>query len=96
MSEEITDADLERIEFFAKSATPGPWLVVYRVDDGGREDIMAENGCTRVARCMGTPEMGCGEDARYLASVSPDKTLALIERLRRAEAALRRPTEVDA
>lgn len=77
--------DLASLRRLAQAATPGPW----RVGDGS---FASEN---LIADVRGVSVWGpyhatsCGEEAAYIASVSPDVLLALLAEVERLRAALK-------
>lgn len=75
----MTPADLDALERLARAATPGPW-----VSDGC--DIKSPNEALWIYDEGGHSE----GDARYIAAMNPETTLALIARVRELEGALRR------
>lgn len=87
----MTDIDVSKLREVAEAATPGPWGishdgegVLYGYEDAHGDDVFevrAERQCNEHAAVDGRA------DAAYLAAVSPDVTLALLDRLERAEAA---------
>ena len=85
--------DLDALEQLAKAATPGPW----HQDERNPERIETA-GLRLVAISNAWPSGQVRIDGAYLASLSPDRVLSLIERLERAEesACLTHAAEVDA
>jgi len=84
--------DLDKLERLAKTATPGPWdSWPWGVADTDEVDTCffgqrGEPARAAIGECY--PELGQGEnDAQYIAAVSPDVVLELIERIRELEQA---------
>jgi len=80
----MTDAELKAL---AEKATPGPWASVLAMD-------RPEDGYTVKPFDMTDGEYGYGAldgpDADYIAACSPDRILALLSRLSRAQARVAR------
>jgi len=81
----MTDAELKAL---AEKATPGPWIV---------SEWTPRGGYTR--QCIGTEHVSASvamsrhlrpEDAAYIAACSPERILALLSRLSRAQARVQR------
>ena len=87
----MTDAELERL---AMAATPGPWYsidgtvfhITQRMTDTPEDEPEAEQ--SKIADSN-------ADDATYIAAASPDAVLALIARLRAAEAERDRLREAE-
>lgn len=89
----MTDEEMKRLEELAKGATPGPWD-----HDGFVEPEKVRSTDGTVARTAvlgdwdnGTPQQE--KDAAYIAAAHPAVVLALIERVRKAEARAERGGE---
>lgn len=63
----VNDIELRRL---AEAATPGPWDCTVHIGDGEERVTV-----------IGLTEPGHGHDANYIAAVSPDVILALLDRL---------------
>lgn len=89
---ENTRMNLDDIEKKAKAATPGPWAnkwssnYPFYVDVRKPAPSLSKHDAER-------PTYWRVQDAEYIAAVSPDVVLKLIERLRDAEETIEWPTE---
>ncbi|MDE3097252.1 MAG: hypothetical protein KGK07_14785 [Chloroflexota bacterium] len=71
--------DLEAIEAAARGATPGPWFDAFDVVSAATPDLDA----SMITDCSRTRWPNQGDNAHYIATVSPDVALALVAELRR-------------
>lgn len=76
----MTDDDIKRLRSLANAATPGPWE--YRALPDGAHGVAHPHGWVDVVIGVGESQ---APDTRYIAAVSPDVLLRLIERLEAAE-----------
>jgi hypothetical protein len=77
----LPDSLIEDIEQKARAATPGPWGVRRRAMLGGLDvTLNLHNGSRDIALLDGNP--ADADDARYLASLSPDVVLSLLSEVR--------------
>jgi hypothetical protein len=84
VSAPLSDDLLRDIEEKAKAATPGPWE---KGEAGARCYVYPTTGPMNSWAVLAAHRSE--EDAAYLASVSPDAVLSLLERLKKAEAVKR-------
>jgi hypothetical protein len=88
MPEQKTDLDatVERLRELAKAATPGPWTAepyVYADEDGrGRVTSPSDSDDFNLVDSL------AAADAKYIAAVSPDVVLELLDALEDAESKL--------
>lgn len=76
--------DLEELKRLARDATPGPWSTKEYGPD--HLEVLLPNGFSRI---ISDPTVVTDYDARYIAAANPAAVLALIERVEKAEAALK-------
>ena len=89
------DVDLDTLTRLAQAAPPGPWVSQY-----GGVTTEAEGHVSQSVVYAAPCPNACGDeaivdritivDAGYIAAVSPDVVLALVERVRAAETAIER------
>lgn len=80
----MSDLDLTELRRLASEVTAGPWRVAHE----GHRLVVVDEENSVVARVA--PDMIGPTDAAYVAAVSPDVVLALLERLRVSEEAVAR------
>lgn len=80
--------DLDALEALARAATSGPWWAEELDENGDAVGVLTvETPCEVLAVMSDTQAPGDNTDnAGFIAAMSPDVVLALVERVRRAEA----------
>ena len=85
----MTPAELDQLRALAQSATPGPW----RVEAYGHSaQQVAKVNNLEVAPSNDVELAHCADDAAYIAAVSPDAVLGLIDEVKRLTLLLREST----
>lgn len=84
----MTDLDLARLKQLADGAAPGPWEAFEDSCSECRKRGESEAFISGLSGGYHAP-FGRLQDAAYIAALSPDVATALIERIERAEAALK-------
>jgi hypothetical protein len=91
----MTD-DIDALEAAARAATPGPWEVERDIDPAHYSpDVLAAGGVIVQTLASDMTRMEDAANAAYIAALHPGAALALIARVRRAEAALRKISEAS-
>ena len=95
MSNEINIEEMERL---ANAATPGPWKLVGTVEQAGGDykDIIPTSVSCGAFCQGGTPDRADEADLAFIAAANPSAILALLDRLKKAEAELERANELVA
>lgn len=85
----MTPAELDQLRALAQSATPGPWHVEAY---GHSAQRVAQVNNLEVAPSNDVELAHCAADAAYIAAVSPDVVLGLIDEVDRLRLLLREST----
>lgn len=83
MSDGLTPTRLDEIVAAAKAATPGPWVAEY---GGGEEVVLPSDALSTLEAVCVTKLFHRQADAKHIAGLSPDVSLALVAEVRELRA----------